>query len=285
MTAQPLSGSVDEAPTFAETPYGIVKRLRTVERWASRVCRWREKESLSILDYGCGTGDHVTYPLARLGHHVLGVDYHVQSIDEAKHRFQLPNLAFRVTDIDQLVREGTTYDLVICSEVLEHVREPLPFLRQIRAMVRKQGGLIITTPNGYGAFEWLSALERIFDRMGMNQVLRKVRRAFRRLADDRPSGGRSSDRDSAIGFLNMDSKHVQFFGLTRLESLFLSGGFRIADRQARTVLCGPYVDNLLHLMPFRQSLYRLNCEAADRLPMTWAADWMYLLQAEEGQAP
>lgn len=284
MTAQLLSGSIDEVADFGETPYGIVKRLRAVERWASRVCQWREKEALSILDYGCGTGDHVTYPLARLGHYVLGVDCHVRSIDEATHRFQLPNLAFRVADIDQLVREGATYDLVICSEVLEHMHEPLPFLRQIRALVGKQGGLIITTPNGYGAFEWLSALERLFDRMGMNQALRRILRAVRRPADDRISGGRSSDRDSAIGFLNMDSKHVQFFGLARLESLFSSGGFRIADRQARTVLCGPYVDNLFHLMPFRERLYRLNCEAAERLPMAWAADWMYLLQAEEGRS-
>ena len=140
MTAQPFSASVDEALAFAETPYGIVKRLRTVERWASRVCQWRQKESLSILDYGCGTGDHVTYPLARLGHHVLGVDYHVQSIDEAARRYRLSNLAFRVTDIDQLAREGTKYDLVICSEVLEHVHEPLPFLRQIRTMIGNRVG-------------------------------------------------------------------------------------------------------------------------------------------------
>jgi len=284
MTISPLSGSIYEASAFAETPYGIVKRLRTIERWASRVCQWREKESLSILDYGCGTGDHVTYPLARLGHQVLGVDYHVPSIDEAGRRFQLPNLAFRVADIGQLVREGAAYDLVICSEVLEHMHEPLPFLRQIRKMVDKQGGLIVTTPNGYGAFEWLSALERLLDRIGMNHMLRSLRRIFRRPVEKQRSDERPSDRDSAIGFLNMDSKHVQFFGLARLESLFVSSGFRIADRQARTVLCGPYADNFFHLLPFRQSLYRLNSEAADRLPMTWAADWMYLLQAEEGQA-
>jgi SAM-dependent methyltransferase len=281
MTVQPLLGSVDEVLAFGETPYGIVKRLRAVERWASRVCRWRGKDTLSILDYGCGTGDHVTYPLARLGHHVLGV--HVQSIDEANRRYRLSNLAFRVMNIDELVREGTKYDLVICSEVLEHVHEPLAFLRQIRKMVDNKGGLIVTTPNGYGAFEWLSALERLLDRMGMNRMLRKAIRAVRRCADDGTSDGDLSDRDSSVGFLNMDSKHVQFFGLARLESLFSSGGFRIADRQARTVLCGPYVDNLFHLMPFRERLYRLNSEAADRLPMTWAADWMYLLQAQEGQ--
>ena len=267
------------APAFPETSYGIVKRLDTIERWASFVAKWRgTTDVLSILDFGCGTGNHVTYPLACLGHRVLGVDYHAPSIEEAGRRFSLPNLSFRVADIDLLVREGASFDLIVCSEVLEHLHEPLPFLRQVSRMVEKNGGLIVTTPNGYGAFEWLSSLERVLDRAGINDVLRRAIRAFRRRAADEQSNERTLDTSSTIGFLNMDSKHVQFFRLTELESLFACSGFRIVDRRARTVLCGPYADVVFHLMPWRQILYRLNNEAADRLPMTWAADWMYLLQ-------
>lgn len=285
MTAQPHPLCSALGSTFPETPYGIVKRLRAIERWAALVGKWRGTHVLSILDFGCGTGDHVTYPLACLGHRVLGVDYHAASIEEAGRRFSLPNLSFRVADIDLLVREGARFDLIICSEVLEHLHEPLPFLRQVRRMVEKNGGLIVTTPNGYGAFEWLSSLERLLDWVGMNDLLRRARRAFwRRAAGERGSDGRESNGHSTIGFLNMDSKHVQFFRLAELESLFARSAFRVVDRQARTILCGPYADVVFHFMPWRQSLYRLNNEAADRLPMTWAADWMYLLQAEEGQA-
>lgn len=270
----------DGAIDFPETAYGIVKRLRTIERWAALVGEWSKKDVLSILDYGCGTGDHVTYPLACLGHCVLGVDYHTSSIAEAGRRFSLPNLSFRVTDIDLMVREGAVFDLVICSEVLEHLREPLPFLRKVIRLIDKTGGFVVTTPNGYGSFEWLCSLERVLDRIGVNNLLRKARRAFRRGATDEQANGRSPDTPATIGFLNMDSRHVQFFRLAELESLFAHSGFRIVDRQARTIVCGPYADSILQLMPWRQSLYRLNNEAADRLPMTWAADWMYLLRPD-----
>jgi SAM-dependent methyltransferase len=279
MTTEPHSLPDGDAVLFPETAYGIVKRLRTIERWAALVAQWRATQALSILDYGCGTGDHVTYPLACLGHHVLGVDYHAASIEEAGRRFRAPNLSFRLADIDQLVREGAVFDLVICSEVLEHLHEPLLFLRQVSQMVVKHGGLIITTPNGYGSFEWLCSLERVLDRIGMNRLLRKARRALRvGAADEQILDERRPDVPSTIGFLNMDSKHVQFFGLAELESLFARGGFRIAERQARTLLCGPYADTVFHLLTWKQDLYRLNNEAADRLPMTWAADWMYLLE-------
>lgn len=83
-----------------------------------------------------------------------------------------------------------------------------------------------------------------------------------------------------MGFLNMDSKHVQFLALAELESIFSNSGFRIAEQQARTVLCGPYIDQLLKRMPFQQALYRFNNRMADVLPMTLAAEWMFLLSLE-----
>lgn len=60
------------AVNFPETSYGIVKRLQTIEAWTAGVAQRLGTPSLSILDFGCGTGDHVTYPLACLGHRVLG---------------------------------------------------------------------------------------------------------------------------------------------------------------------------------------------------------------------
>jgi 2-polyprenyl-3-methyl-5-hydroxy-6-metoxy-1,4-benzoquinol methylase len=260
-----------------------VKRLRAIERWAALVTQWRETAVLSILDYGCGTGDHVTYPMACLGHRVLGVDFHAASVDEARRRYRLPNLSFRVADTYTLIQEGAIFDLVICSEVLEHVHEPLSFLRSVRRLVAGGGGTIITTPNGYGSFEWLSALERICDRLGVNRLLRRPWRAFQRRPAYEPMA-LSGDGKPSIGFLNMDSTHVQFFRLAELESLFARSGFRVIERQARTLLCGPYADVVMHLLPWREHLYRLNNHAADRLPLKWAADWMYLLRPEEMQA-
>ena len=100
------------APPFSETSYGIVKRLQTIEAWRFAAARRLKTASLSILDYGCGTGDHVTYPLARRGDHVLGMDMHAPSIHEAQRRYPLPNLEFRIGHLESLIQEGSTFDLL-----------------------------------------------------------------------------------------------------------------------------------------------------------------------------
>ena len=83
---------------FPETQYGIVKRIQVVEEWVRTVRERMGKSRLSILDYGCGTGDHITAPLAHWGNEVLGIDIHEPSILEARRKYALPNLSFRVGD-------------------------------------------------------------------------------------------------------------------------------------------------------------------------------------------
>ena len=82
----------------------------------------------------------------------------------------------------------------------------------------------------------------------------------------------------------MDSTHVQFFRVRRLEMMFLQCGFSVLERRARTLLCGPYVDLLFRLAPFAQALCRANNRLADALPFSWAADWMFLLERREKSA-
>jgi 2-polyprenyl-3-methyl-5-hydroxy-6-metoxy-1,4-benzoquinol methylase len=273
--------------SFLETPYGILKRLETVKAWTQAVAKHVGKSSLSILDYGCGTGDHVTYPLACQGHRVLGVDFHEASIREASRRYRLPNLSFQLAEIDALVKEGRQFDLVVCSEVLEHLHEPLRFLDAVHHLLPAGGGLIITTPNGYGSFEWLSSLKKTLERTGVHGLMvgaaRRVMPRPRAGASAAAATCAESEVPSA-GFLNMDSTHVQFFRIGQLERLFAMSGFRIVERRARTLLCGPYVDALFRLIPFEQALYRVNNRLGDVLPFAWAADWMFLLERRRAGA-
>jgi len=267
------------AVNFPETSYGIVKRLQTIEAWTAGVAQRLGKPSLSILDFGCGTGDHVTYPLACLGHRVLGVDVHAASIQEASRKYRLPTLLFRRAEIDELVMEGARFDLIVCSEVLEHVHDPQPFLEALRRLLCAEGALIITTPNGYGAFEWLTSLQKALTRVGLHGIFRQVARLL--LGARSVASAAREESVQSVGYLNMDSTHVQFFRIARLESIFFQSGFRMAERRARTLLCGPYVDVLFRVLPFEQSLCRLNNRLADAFPFTWAADWMFLLEPRE----
>lgn len=269
---------------LVENSYGVAKRLEVVESWLRDVATRLAKSRLDILDYGCGTGDHLTAPLASLGHAVLGVDLHPESIADAERRYAWPSLKFRTGDLDTLLAEGLSFDVVICSEVLEHVDDPEGFLAKIRALTRVDGAVIITTPNGYGSFEILCTSARWMKRLGVHQALRwgvlKYRQASARLraapAPSRPLDHVATNDDR--GFLNVDSGHVQFFSVPRLEGLFQRAGLRVVARRARTLLCGPYVDAVFALCPRRSALFRWNNRAADVLPFRVAADWMFLLR-------
>lgn len=268
----------------AENSYGVAKRLEVIEGWLRDVARQISKPQLDVLDYGCGTGDHLTAPLARLGHLVVGVDVHEASIMDARRRSSVPSLSFRVAGIDHLLAEHLSFDVVICSEVLEHVDDPSGFLAKLSLLIRPAGALIITTPNGRGSFEILCATARVMKRLGAHQLLRwtvwKLRQASAGLRGA-PTPVRPLDHvatDDDRGFLNVDSGHVQFFSVFRLEHLFEGAGLRIVARRARTLLCGPYVDAMFALCPWRSTLFRWNNRTADILPFAVAADWMFLLR-------
>jgi SAM-dependent methyltransferase len=270
--------------SLVENSYGVAKRLDVITSWLGEIAARLGKTRLDILDYGCGTGDLLTAPLAALGHSMLGVDLHPESIADAQRRFGHPLLQFRAADLDRLIGEALSYDVVICSEVLEHVDDPEGFLVKLRALTRMDGAVIITTPNGYGSYEILCTSARWMKRLGVHQTLRwgvlKYRQASARLrggpAPARPLDHVATEADR--GFLNVDSGHVQFFTVPRLERFFQSAGLSVVTRRARTVLCGPYVDAVFALSPWRSTLCRWNNSAADVLPFRVAADWMFLLR-------
>jgi len=269
---------------FPETSYGIVKRLQTIEAWTAGIAQRLGTPSLSILDFGCGTGDHVTYPLACLGHRVLGVDMHEPSIQEAQRRYPLPNLLFRMGRLESLIEEGHRFDLIVCSEVLEHLHRPQDCLALLRRLLQPVGALVITTPNGYGSYELLCRLQRGLTSLGIDQLLRRAvhaRRERKARAVEAAICAPVPAANEQVGFLNFESGHVQFFRERHLLQAFETGGFRVTERRARTFLCGPYIDVLLRLPPFRQALYRMNNRVADLLPLSWSADWMFLLEPTE----
>jgi SAM-dependent methyltransferase len=269
---------------FAENSYGVAKRLDVVGAWIDAASHRLRKPCLDILDYGCGTGDHLTVPLAKRGHCVLGADIHGASIADATRRHAFPLLQFREAHLDALLTEGLSFDVVVCSEVLEHVDEPGEFLSKLHRLTRTDGAVIITTPNGRGSYELFCTAATWMKRIGIHQALRwAVLNGRRAIASARgtPSPSRPLDNvtsDLDRGFLNVESGHVQFFTVQRLETLFDGAGLRLDARRARTLLCGPYVDAMFALSPFRSLMLSWNNRAADVLPFGIAADWMFLLR-------
>ncbi|WP_342361032.1 bifunctional 2-polyprenyl-6-hydroxyphenol methylase/3-demethylubiquinol 3-O-methyltransferase UbiG [Terrarubrum flagellatum] len=100
------------------------------------------------LDIGCG-GGLLSEPLARLGARVVGIDPAPTNIAIAKRHAAEAGLAidYRGESVEDVVAAGERFDLVIASEVVEHVVDVKAFVAACCKAVAPDGLLIMSTLN------------------------------------------------------------------------------------------------------------------------------------------
>jgi len=109
------------------------------------------KPGAKVLDVGCGNGNN-SRQLASLGFEVLGIDISNSTINEANRLNTYANLKFECIAAEKLSIVNK-FDAIICCEVVEHIHQPAPVIQTLTNLLKKDGVLIVTVPNGYGPRE------------------------------------------------------------------------------------------------------------------------------------
>lgn len=108
-----------------------------------------------ILDIGCGSGRHTAEAGSCKKVVVVGCDPNFGDLMEARQRlafhrrigaFGGGTCTLASADIMALPFAPGSFDIVVCSEVLEHVRDDRKALLEIRRVLRPGGNLIVSVP-------------------------------------------------------------------------------------------------------------------------------------------
>lgn len=97
-----------------------------------------------VLDIGCRSGSLTKYYAD--GNDVIGVDVDRDALGLFRERLSLEAHWIDV-DFDPLPFPDSSFDVVACTEVLEHLRFPAIVLAEIRRVLRPEGRLVGSVPN------------------------------------------------------------------------------------------------------------------------------------------
>ena len=128
----------DEVTRLAEIFHAVALILPNFKTREIRIC-----------DLGCGRG-WISAELSKFGT-VTAVDLSPQAIQSASERW--PQVDFQSADI-LTWRPDDSFDLVVTSEVIEHVPDHKLFADTVSHLLRNGGYLILTTPNGKVKRAW-----------------------------------------------------------------------------------------------------------------------------------
>jgi len=118
------------------------------EHYGRNLSGGRALVGLDILDVGCGAG-LLCEPLAEQGAHLVGIDATARNVDVARLHASEQSLPidYRHCLAEHVRERGERFDVVLNTEVVEHVANPEQLLADCAALVKPGGIMVVATLN------------------------------------------------------------------------------------------------------------------------------------------
>ena len=135
--AEPALNNRGRVPFYVEQGAGVSLITRPL-------AQLRRGAGTAYMEVGCGYGFGLDFAINTKGWTGVGIDP-APLAALGRDALRLPIELRYLRDDDEA--QGT-FDVVMGSEVIEHVTSPSAFVRTLRAMLKPGGVLVLTTPNG-----------------------------------------------------------------------------------------------------------------------------------------
>jgi len=104
-----------------------------------------------LIDSACGTGYGSKILSDALNTKVVGLDIDSMAVRYAINKYESKNTEFKIADLlDNTAIQHASVDCFVSFETIEHVPDPIKILSNISDWLKKDGVLIISTPNKWG---------------------------------------------------------------------------------------------------------------------------------------
>jgi SAM-dependent methyltransferase len=124
-----------------------------------------------VLDIGCGDA----YLMSRLSPYcecVTGIDPEPKAVELANDLLSpFGNCSARIGDCYNLPFEEKSFDIVVLTDVIEHLKSPGDCLAEIARVLRHSGSLIVTTPKSLPNRKWDERHEREYKPEELSNLL------------------------------------------------------------------------------------------------------------------
>ncbi len=244
-----LEASVNYYSRSFSGRYTNWKRYYSINKsFAQELKKLKTKDkSIKMLDVGCNDG-WLIYRLKtdfdkKYNLEFTGIDLSETNIDFAKKRkeyFGWKGCEFIVMDANQLNFKDEEFDIVICTEVIEYIIDPLLGLKVIYRVLKKDGLAIITTPNKNGGI--LAKLLRFINILSLGIIKKKKQAREEKFIDEKelPHAPLSSDK----GITGAGYSHISVKSKFEWLKIFEKIGFatQSVSGTASMLQGDPYID-------------------------------------------
>lgn len=107
-----------------------------------------DKDGIRILDAGCGEG-HLIEKLYYKNRNNMYYGIDITEIAIQKAQKKCPYAEFKLMDLSKIDFGSEFFDVIICTEVLEHIIDYSSVIEELKRLLKKDGFLIITFPNEF----------------------------------------------------------------------------------------------------------------------------------------
>jgi glycosyltransferase involved in cell wall biosynthesis/2-polyprenyl-3-methyl-5-hydroxy-6-metoxy-1,4-benzoquinol methylase len=130
----------------SETGRHTVSEIKqaTAKLYLADIRRYCDFKNGRLLEVGCGDGDFLVCAEAE-DWNVTGVEYSAAACEKTRQRLKAGKVF--CGELSSAGLEAQQFDLCVISDVIEHVRSPLDFLKEIHRVLKPGGALFIATPS------------------------------------------------------------------------------------------------------------------------------------------